>query len=54
MTAGTQDATVPAEHSRALHAAIAHSSYAEIDAGHVMFFERPQEFTKLVSDFLTA
>ncbi|GAA2709309.1 MULTISPECIES: alpha/beta hydrolase [Streptomyces] len=52
VVAGTQDATVPAEHSRALHAAIAGSTYAEIDAGHVMFFERPDEFVKLVQDFV--
>jgi pimeloyl-ACP methyl ester carboxylesterase len=47
----TQDITVPVEHSRALHAAIAGSSYAEIDAGHVMFFEQEDAFVKLVTDF---
>ncbi|KJY42037.1 hydrolase [Streptomyces sp. NRRL B-1568] len=47
-----QDATVPVENSRTLHAAIADSSYAEIDAGHVAFFEKPEEFIKLVSDFV--
>ncbi|WP_079407495.1 alpha/beta fold hydrolase [Streptomyces sp. 3211] len=51
---GTQDITVPVEHSRALHAAIPGSSYAEIDAGHVMFFEQEDAFTKLVSDFTQA
>ncbi|MFD9166693.1 alpha/beta fold hydrolase [Streptomyces sp. NPDC059558] len=51
---GTQDITVPVEHSRALHAAIPGSSYAEIDAGHVMFFEQEDAFTKLVSDFIQA
>ncbi|WP_424211706.1 alpha/beta fold hydrolase [Streptomyces sp. BI20] len=51
---GTQDATVPVEHSRALHAGIAHSAYAELDAGHVMFFERAREFVDLVDDFLDA
>ncbi|MFC9812301.1 alpha/beta fold hydrolase [Streptomyces virginiae] len=49
---GTQDITVPVEHSRALHAAIADSSYAEIDAGHVMFFEQEDAFVKLVTDFI--
>ncbi|MGW2304820.1 alpha/beta fold hydrolase [Streptomyces sp. NPDC001809] len=49
---GTQDITVPVEHSRALHAAITDSSYAEIDAGHVMFFERESTFVKLVADFV--
>lgn len=49
---GTQDITVPVEHSRALHAAIAGSSYAELDAGHVMFFEQEDSFVKLVADFI--
>ncbi|WFB05738.1 alpha/beta hydrolase [Streptomyces sp. LX-29] len=48
---GSQDITVPVEHSRALHAAISGSSYAEIDAGHVMFFEQEDVFVKLVTDF---
>ncbi|MFE9257562.1 alpha/beta fold hydrolase [Streptomyces sp. NPDC006879] len=50
--AGTQDITVPIEHCRALHAAIAGSSYAEVDAGHVMFFEQEDAFVKLVTDFI--
>ncbi|MEU1373837.1 alpha/beta hydrolase [Streptomyces triculaminicus] len=49
---GTQDITVPVEHSRALHAAIPHSTYAEIDAGHVMLFEQEDTFVKLVTDFI--
>ncbi|MFI0976241.1 alpha/beta fold hydrolase [Streptomyces sp. NPDC021093] len=48
----TQDVTVPVDHSRALHAAIQGSAYAEIDAGHVAFFEKPDEFIKLVQDFI--
>ncbi|GHF47244.1 alpha/beta hydrolase [Streptomyces mashuensis] len=51
---GTQDITVPVEHSRALHAAVADSTYEEIDAGHVMFFEQPEAFVKVVGDFLAA
>lgn len=51
---GAQDATVPVEHSRALHAAIADSTYAELDAGHVMFFEKADEFIKVVADFIEA
>ncbi|GGX69107.1 alpha/beta fold hydrolase [Streptomyces hiroshimensis] len=47
----TQDITVPVEHSRALHAAITGSAYAEIDAGHVAFFEQEDAFVKLVTDF---
>lgn len=48
-----QDATVPVEHSRALHAAIDGSAYAEIDAGHVVFFEQEDVFVRTVTDFLT-
>ncbi|GAB2687417.1 alpha/beta fold hydrolase [Kitasatospora kifunensis] len=50
----TQDATIPVENSRALHSAIADSHYAEIDAGHVVFFEQPEEFVKLVGEFIAA
>lgn len=49
-----QDATVPVENSRALHAAMANSTYAEIDAGHVVFFEKEAEFVQRVSDFVRA
>ncbi|MFC4059603.1 alpha/beta fold hydrolase [Planomonospora corallina] len=49
-----QDATVPVARSRELHAAIPGSAYAEIDAGHVAFFEKPDEFVKLVRDFVQA
>ncbi|MGD3112996.1 alpha/beta fold hydrolase [Streptomyces sp. YGL11-2] len=48
---GTQDVTVPVEHARAVHAAVPGSSYAEVDAGHVMVIERQEEFVKLVRDF---
>ncbi|MDV9189950.1 alpha/beta hydrolase [Streptomyces sp. SR27] len=47
-----QDATVPVENSRELHAAIGGSAYAEIDAGHVVFFEKEDEFVRTVTDFL--
>lgn len=33
-------------------AAIAGSAYAEVDAGHVMFFEQEDAFVKLVADFI--
>ncbi|MFI5533842.1 alpha/beta fold hydrolase [Kitasatospora sp. NPDC051853] len=52
---GTQDATVPVGHSRALAAALPSAPYvryAEVDAGHVLFFEREDEFTALVEGFL--
>ncbi|MCP3755284.1 alpha/beta fold hydrolase [Streptomyces sp. TBY4] len=47
----TLDITVPVENSRALHAAIPHSTYAEIEAGHVAFFEKEDEFVALVDGF---
>ncbi|MBG0814193.1 alpha/beta fold hydrolase [Planomonospora sp. ID82291] len=50
----SQDATVPVGNSRDLHAAIPGSAYAEIDAGHVVFFEKPDEFVGLVRDFVSA
>ncbi|MEU4075891.1 alpha/beta hydrolase [Streptomyces venezuelae] len=49
-----QDATVPVENSRELHAAVVGSSYAEIDAGHVVFFEKEDEFVGTVTGFLGA
>ncbi|MFI7274060.1 alpha/beta fold hydrolase [Streptomyces sp. NPDC049879] len=48
------DATVPVAHSKALHAAIAASDYAELDAGHVVFFEQPDAFLGAVTRFLDA
>lgn len=48
----TQDATVPVENSRDLAAAIGGSTYAEIDSGHVIFFEKEDEFVKTVTEFL--
>ncbi|MEU3776065.1 alpha/beta hydrolase [Streptomyces sp. NPDC032472] len=46
------DAAVPAEHSRELAAAIPNASYTEIDSGHMVIFEKPVEFVKLVQDFI--
>lgn len=46
------DAAVPTEHSRELHAAIPNSAYLEMDSGHMVLFEQPQEFLKLVNEFL--
>ncbi|GAA0596424.1 alpha/beta hydrolase [Streptomyces crystallinus] len=50
----TQDITVPVENSRDLHAAISDSTYAEIDAGHVAFFEKEDAFVRLVHEFTLA
>lgn len=46
------DAAVPTEHSRELHAAIPNSSYIEMDSGHMVLFEKPDDFMKLVNEFL--
>jgi pimeloyl-ACP methyl ester carboxylesterase len=48
----TRDHLVPVAHARALHDAIAGSHYAEIDSGHAVIFERPDELVKRVRDFL--
>jgi pimeloyl-ACP methyl ester carboxylesterase len=48
----TRDQTIPVENHRELGAAIAGSEYAEMDTGHVVMAERPDEFAKLVRDFL--
>ncbi|MEV7415579.1 alpha/beta hydrolase [Streptomyces sp. NPDC089919] len=48
----TQDATIPVENHRELHAGLAGSEYVEFDTGHVVLFEQAEQFTKLVLDFL--
>jgi pimeloyl-ACP methyl ester carboxylesterase len=49
----TLDQTVPVENARELHAAIEGSTYAEIESGHVVLFEQPAEFVKLVKEFIS-
>ncbi|MDX3233301.1 alpha/beta hydrolase [Streptomyces sp. ME19-01-6] len=48
----TRDQVVPVEQARRLHEAIADSRFAEIDSGHLVVFERPQELVAAVQDFL--
>ncbi|MEU9867294.1 alpha/beta hydrolase [Actinomadura sp. NPDC048021] len=48
----TRDQTIPVENHRELSAGISGSEYAELDTGHVAMAERPDEFVKLVRDFL--
>ncbi|MEV4474222.1 alpha/beta fold hydrolase [Nonomuraea salmonea] len=48
-----KDYLIPVEHSRALHAAIPGSAYAELDSGHVVLHERPEEVTRLIRNFVT-
>jgi pimeloyl-ACP methyl ester carboxylesterase len=48
----SQDRMIPVSKSRELHAAIPGSEYAEIDSGHVVLYERPADFARLVREFL--
>jgi pimeloyl-ACP methyl ester carboxylesterase len=50
--ASNPDAAVPTHHSRELHARIPHSSYVELDSGHMMLFEKPEESVKVINDFI--
>ncbi|MFF4380195.1 alpha/beta fold hydrolase [Kitasatospora sp. NPDC001547] len=50
----TQDATVPVENARRLHAALPGSAYAEFDTGHIVLAEETEAFTGAVRDFLLA
>lgn len=46
------DQTIPVENHRELSETIAGSEYAELDTGHVALIEQPDEFMKLILDFL--
>jgi pimeloyl-ACP methyl ester carboxylesterase len=48
----TRDATVPIENARELHAAIHGSTYEEIDSGHVVVLERPDDLVRVVRAFV--
>ncbi len=48
-----KDHTIPVELTRELHAALPGSTYAELDSGHVVVYEKPAELTKLIQDFIT-
>ena len=48
----TRDQVVPVERARVLHEKIAGSQYAEIDSGHLVVFEQPEELVKLCQAFL--
>lgn len=49
-----QDQMVPLSGPRELHESIAGSRYAELDSGHLVLFERPDDLVALVRDFLLA
>lgn len=47
-----RDQIVPVEKTRALHRAIQNALYADLDTGHAVMFERPDELVQTVRDFL--
>src|SRR5262249_12693328 len=47
-----QDQLVPVEGARELHRLIPGSEYAEIDAAHLVLFEKPDELMKLITGFV--
>lgn len=51
---GTADAATPPADAQELRDLVPSAGYAELDgAGHLANLERPEEFTRLVADFLT-
>jgi len=50
----TRDQVIPVERVRQLHEAIPGSEYTEIDTGHGVVFERPEELVATVQKFLLA
>ncbi|GHD92856.1 alpha/beta fold hydrolase [Streptomyces naganishii] len=46
------DAAVPTHHSRELHEGISNSSYVEFDSGHMVLVEQPEEFVRVVNEFI--
>jgi pimeloyl-ACP methyl ester carboxylesterase len=48
----TRDQVVPVEQARALHEAIDGGGFLEIDSGHLVVFERPDELVAAVQGFL--
>jgi pimeloyl-ACP methyl ester carboxylesterase len=48
----TRDFLVPVEHSHALRDGIVGSAYAELDSGHVVVHEQPDELVRLIRGFL--
>ncbi|MDI2131125.1 alpha/beta fold hydrolase [Yinghuangia seranimata] len=48
----TRDVLIPVEKVRELYEGIPGSTYTELDSGHVVRVEQPEEFARLVRDFL--
>ncbi len=49
----SRDQVIPVHHARELHAGIAGSRYAELDSGHNVLLEQPQQLASLIDGFLT-
>jgi 3-oxoadipate enol-lactonase len=50
---GSEDGQMPAELGRLAHGLLPGSDYAEVEgAGHSTYFERPDEFNRIVAEFL--
>ncbi|GAB4003786.1 alpha/beta fold hydrolase [Glycomyces albus] len=52
VVAANPDGAVPTHHSRELHEAIPGSEYLELDSGHMMLFEKPDECVGAINDFI--
>jgi pimeloyl-ACP methyl ester carboxylesterase len=48
----TQDRILPSPETRALADSIPQALYKEVDAGHIVLFERADEFIALATEFL--
>lgn len=48
----TYDSLVPVEQAGAVHAALPHSEFAELDSGHAVLFEQPDIAVTRIRDFL--
>lgn len=54
LISGDKDPVIPFEHTKTMADLIPHSELAVIkDAGHMLFFERPSTYHKLVTDWIT-
>jgi pimeloyl-ACP methyl ester carboxylesterase len=50
---GSEDRLAPPELGRLAHKLIPNSRYVEVEeAGHSVYFERPEEFNRIVAEFL--
>lgn len=50
----TRDHMVPVENAHRVHQLVPDSSYAEIDSGHLVIFEKPDELVELARTFLSS